>query len=271
MNLTKHQTLHGPRWARDGCDLPAALDLSALLAMPRDNLAKLLETLPAGAAAQGEILPPIDPMQEVWACGVTYQRSRDARQAESQSANVYERVYQAERPEVFLKAIGWRVVGPASPVRVRRDSRWMVPEPEMVLVVNSQGEIVGYCAGNDMSSRDIEGENPLYIPQAKIFDGACALGPSIRLADPAALRDLPVHLMIRRAGEVCFEGRTRTSQMARRLEELVAYILRELTFPHGLFIMTGTGIVPPDNFTLAPGDLVRVEIGELVLENEVAS
>jgi 2-dehydro-3-deoxy-D-arabinonate dehydratase len=271
MILTRHQTLHGPRWARDGHYLPAALGLSALLALPKDSLVKLLESLPPGAPAAGEALAPIDPGQEVWACGVTYQRSRDARQAESQSANVYERVYRAERPEVFLKATGWRVVGPAGPVRVRGDSHWTVPEPEMVLVANSQGEIVGYCAGNDMSSRDIEGENPLYVPQAKIYDGACALGPGIVLADPATLADLPVHLVIRRASEVCFEGRTRTSQMARPLDELVAYILRELTCPQGVFIMTGTGIVPPDNFALAPGDRVRVEIGDLVLENEVAS
>ena len=271
MILTRHQTPQGPRWARDGCYLPAALGLSNLLALPRDAMVKVLEALPPGPPAETEALPPIDPMQEVWACGVTYQRSRDARQAESQVANVYERVYQAERPEVFLKALGWRVVGPAGLIRVRRDSHWTVPEPEMVLVANSQGEIVGYCAGDDVSSRDIEGENPLYIPQAKIYDGACALGPGISLADPATLGDLPVHLVIRRASEVCFEGRTRTSQMARRLEELVAYIFRELACPQGVFIMTGTGIVPPDSFALAPGDRVRVEIGELVLENEVAS
>ncbi len=271
MILTRHQTRQGPRWARDGCYLPDALGLSSLLALPRDSMIQLLEKLPPGAPAEAEGLPPIDPMQEVWACGVTYQRSRDARQAESQVANAYERVYQAERPEVFLKALGWRVVGSAGLIRVRRDSRWTVPEPEMVLVANSQGEIVGYCAGNDVSSRDIEGENPLDIPQAKIYDGACALGPGICLTDPATLGDLPVHLVIRRANQVCFEGRTRTSQMARRLDELVAYILRELTCPQGVFIMTGTGIVPPDTFTLAPGDMVRVEIGDLALENDVAA
>jgi 2-dehydro-3-deoxy-D-arabinonate dehydratase len=271
MILTRHQTLQGPCWALDGRYLPPALDLSCMLALPRDALVKLFESLPPGAAAEGEALAPIDRPQEVWACGVTYQRSRDARQAESQVADVYERVYRAERPEVFLKSIGWRVMGHAQPVRIRRDSRWSVPEPEMVLVVNSQGQIVGYCAGNDMSSRDIEGENPLYVPQAKIYDGSCALGPAIRLTDPQTLADLPVRLQIRRANQVCFEGATRTSQMARRLEELVACLFRELSSPHGVFVMTGTGIVPPDSFTLAPGDVVRIEIGELVLENEVTS
>jgi len=270
MILTRHQTRQGPRWARDGLYLPQGLGLSCLLAVPKASLLNLLETLPPGAPAEGEVLPPIDPMQEVWACGVTYQRSRDARQSESQVADVYERVYRAERPEVFLKAIGWRAVGPAGPIRVRRDSRWSVPEPEMVLVANSQGEIVGYSAGNDVSSRDIEGENPLYIPQAKIYDGACALGPGICLADPALLGDLPVHLLIQRGGQVIFEGRTRTSQMARRLEVLVECILRELTCPQGVLVMTGTGIVPPDGYTLTPGDVVRVEIGELALENKVA-
>jgi 2-dehydro-3-deoxy-D-arabinonate dehydratase len=152
MILTRHQTLSGPRWALDGHCLPPALDLSCLLALPNASMVKLLESLPAGAPAEGVALPPIDPHQEVWACGVTYQRSRDARQAESQVADVYERVYRAERPEIFFKANGWRVVGSAMPVRIRQDSRWNVPEPEMVLVVNSQGEIVGFCAGNDMSS-----------------------------------------------------------------------------------------------------------------------
>ena len=269
MILIRHPTVSGPRWALDGYYLPPPLDLSCLLSLPKDNMFRLLETLPPGPPAAGDVLPPIDPLQEVWACGVTYQRSRDARQAESQVADVYERVYRAERPEVFFKAIGWRVVGHGMPIRIRQDSQWNVPEPEMVLVVNSYGEIVGYCAGNDMSSRDIEGENPLYLPQAKIYNGSCALGPGLCLIEPEALTDLPVRIEIRRANEVCFQGETRTSKMARRLDDLVAYLFRELDLPHGVFVMTGTGIVPPDTFTLERGDVVRISIGELALENEV--
>jgi 2-dehydro-3-deoxy-D-arabinonate dehydratase len=184
-------------------------------------------------------------------------------------ADVYERVYRAERPEVFFKAIGWRVAGHGMPVRIRQDSHWNVPEPEMVLVVNSHGEIVGYCVGNDMSSRDIEGENPLYLPQAKIYNGSCALGPGLSLIEPDALTDLPVCIEIRRAHEVCFKGETRTSKLARRLDDLVACLFRELDLPHGVFVMTGTGIVPPDTFTLERGDVVWISIGELALENEV--
>jgi 2-dehydro-3-deoxy-D-arabinonate dehydratase len=270
MYLTRLQTAQGPRWALDGHSLPQGLDLSCLLALPNDNMVGLLEALPAGAPAEGHLLPPIDSMQEVWASGVTYQRSRDARQVESKAADVYERVYNAERPELFFKAIGWRVVGHRLPVRTRRDGRWNVPEPEMVLVVNSCGEMVGFCVGNDMSSRDIEGENPLYLPQAKIYNGSCALGPGICLIEPGELTDLPVHIEILRANTLCFEGETRTSRMARPLTELAAYLFRELDWPNGVFLMTGTGIVPPDTFTLAPGDVVRISVGSLRLENEVS-
>jgi 2-dehydro-3-deoxy-D-arabinonate dehydratase len=223
-----------------------------------------------GEAVEGPALAPIDPAQEVWAAGVTYLRSRAAREQESQTADVYTRVYNAERPEVFFKAAGWRVVGPDAPIRVREDSGWNVPEPEMTLVINRYGDIVGFCAGNDVSSRDIEGENPLYLPQAKVYDGSCALGPGIELATADALRDLPVHLTITRDGIQAFTGDTRTSQMARTLEELVAYLTAELTFPGGFFLMTGTGIIPPESFSLQPGDLVRVSVGARTLENPVA-
>jgi 2-dehydro-3-deoxy-D-arabinonate dehydratase len=270
MFLTRHYTPDGPAWALDGRWLPAGLTLSTLLSVDAEALIRVLEALPVGAAVEGPALAPIDPGQEVWAAGVTYLRSRAAREQESQTADVYTRVYNAERPEVFFKAAGWRVVGPAAPIRVRGDSGWNVPEPEMTLVVNRYGEIVGYCAGNDVSSRDIEGENPLYLPQAKVYDGSCALGPGIELAQADALRDLPIHLAITRGGTQAFAGDTRTSQMARTLEELVAYLTAELTFPGGVFLMTGTGIIPPESFSLLPGDLVRVSVGAHTLENPVA-
>jgi 2-dehydro-3-deoxy-D-arabinonate dehydratase len=183
--------------------------------------------------------------------------------------DAYERVYAAERPELFFKAPGWRVVGPGGAVRVRRDSGWNVPEPELVLVLNSRMEIVGYTAGNDVSSRDIEGENPLYLPQAKVYDGACSLGPGIVLARPDEMRDLPIRLRVTRDGATVFEGGVSTSRMKRSLEELAGYLGRELSLPHGAFLMTGTGIVPPDEFTLRPGDGVEVSVGDLVLENDV--
>jgi 2-dehydro-3-deoxy-D-arabinonate dehydratase len=270
MQLTRHQTPSGPRWAADGRFLPRALTLAALLDLPADRLAGAIEALATDDPAAGPLLPPIEPAQEVWASGVTYLRSRDARKAESATGDIYEKVYVAERPELFMKASGWRSVGPADPIRVRADSRWNVPEPELTLVINARGEIVGYCAGNDVSSRDIEGENPLYLPQAKVYNSSCALGPGIALASPAELRDLPIRLVITRSGQVMFEGETRTSRMKRNFEELAAYLYRELAFPAGAFLMTGTGIVPQESFSLAAGDGVRVEVGGLVLENVTA-
>jgi len=268
MYLTRHQTTSGRRWAADGCFLPPFFGLGQLLALPQDKLASTVQALATVEPAGGTLLPPIDPLQEVWAAGVTYLRSRDARQAESKVADVYTRVYNAERPEVFFKAIGWRVHGHGMPIRIRRDSRWNVPEPEMVIVANRQQQIVGYCAGNDMSSRDIEGENPLYLPQAKIYRGSCALGPGIVLASAEELRDLPVQLSIARHGAPLFDSETRTAKMKRQLEELVAYLGMELDFPQGVFLMTGTGIVPADDFSLQPGDIVRVTVGALTLENK---
>ncbi len=269
MYLTRHETEHGPRWAVDGQFLTRGVDLSTLLALPQDAMLSLLKDSLGDELAQGSLLPPIDPMHEVWAGGVTYLRSRQARQAESGVGDVYARVYDAARPELFFKAIGWRVVGHAMPIRIRSDSRWNVPEPEMTLVVNHLREIVGFCAGDDVSSRDIEGENPLYLPQAKVYNGSCALGPGIRLADPDELRDLPIRLEIIRDGARLFGGETRSSHMKRSLEELVAYLGRELDFPRGVFLMTGTGIVPPDDFTLKIGDVVRITLASLELENEV--
>jgi 2-dehydro-3-deoxy-D-arabinonate dehydratase len=194
MYLTRHQTEQGARWARDGHYLPLSLSLSALLEVRRAAMLDMLTAIPQDEEATGTLLPPIEPMHEGWAAGVTYLRSREARRAESSVADVYDRVYDAARPELFFKAIGWRVVGHRMPIRVRRDSRWSVPEPELTVVANSHGEIVGYCARNDVSSRDIEGENPLYVPQAKVYDGSCALGPGLVLAEPDELRDLAVRL-----------------------------------------------------------------------------
>jgi 2-dehydro-3-deoxy-D-arabinonate dehydratase len=271
MYLTKHLTADGPRWALDGGLLPPQVGLDLLLQMPKPALADFLRSLPREAAPSGRLLAPIDAMTEVWAAGVTYLRSRDAREAESTAKDVYARVYEADRPELFWKAIGWRVAGHQMPIRVRDDSRWNVPEPELTLVVNAGLEIVGYCAGNDVSSRDIEGANPLYLPQAKVYDGSCALGPGILLSDADDLRDLPIAMSIARAGREAFTGDTRTAQMARPFEELVAFLGRELAAPRGIFLMTGTGIVPPPDFSMQKGDLVRITVGPLVIENLVSS
>jgi 2-dehydro-3-deoxy-D-arabinonate dehydratase len=178
-------------------------------------------------------------------------------------------VYVAPRPELFFKSIGWRVVAHEHPVRIRADSPWNVPEPELTLMLNRLGEIVGYTAGNDMSSRSIEGENPLYLPQAKIYDGSCALGPEIHLLDANAMRDLPIAISIERNGEDIFQGETRISNMSRRLEDLAASLFQELSFPHGAFLMTGTGIVPPDHFTLAWQDEITIQVGDVHLKNIV--
>lgn len=248
--------------------MPTAFSLRLLLALPLTSL-RTLASMATNEPAGGDLLAPLEPDHEVWASGVTYLRSREARQAESVVGDVYARVYDAQRPELFFKAIGWRVVGEGAGIRVRGDSSWNVPEPELVLVINHLGEVMGYCAGNDVSSRSIEGENPLYLPQAKVYTGACALGPGLAVGEGARLEDLPIRLEIKRKGEQVFRAQTQTSQMKRRLEELVAYLCRELDFPHGVFLMTGTGIVPPEDFTLQAGDQVSVTVGELTLHNDV--
>jgi 2-dehydro-3-deoxy-D-arabinonate dehydratase len=260
----------GSRWALDGRALPQNFDLRRLLEVPRASVPDVMRAIAGTDAVSGPLLAPIDAASEVWAAGVTYLRSREARESESTVRDVYAKVYDAERPELFFKAPGWRVVGHGMPIRIRRDSRWNVPEPELTLVINAHGEIVGFCAGNDVSSRDIEGENPLYLPQAKVYDGACALGPGISLCDVEMLRNLSINLTVRRSGLAIFSGETRTSRIKRSLQDLVDYLRRELEFPHGVFLMTGTGIVPPDDFSLAPDDQVRITIGELTIENEVA-
>ena len=228
--------------------------------------AGLARSLVDGAAeavpfAEARLLAPVDG-QEVWAAGVTYKRSREARERESAgAARFYDLVYSAERPELFFKAPARRVVGSGGVVHIRRDARWSVPEPELALVVSPALKIVGYTVGNDMSSRDIEGENPLYLPQAKVYDNACALGPAVTLAaDLPPPADVAIRLTITRAGAAVFEGATTLAAMHRRPEDLVAWLGRENTFPDGLVLLTGTGVVPPDDFTLQSGDAIAIEI-----------
>src|SRR5918995_241234 len=269
MYLSRHEAAGGPRWALDGRYLPPDFALRGLLAVEATEVRGFVEKHSLEEAAGDPILPPVEAGHEVWASGVTYLQSRDARETESADADAYERVYVAERPELFFKAPGWRVVGHKSRVRVREDSHWNVPEPELVVVVNSKMEVVGYTAGNDVSSRDIEGENPLYLPQAKVYDGSCSLGPGIVLCGPEAMRELRVSMEIRRSGETVFEDEVDTSQMKRSTEELAGYLGKELAFPVGAFLMTGTGIVPEDDFTLEVGDRVAISVGDVSLQNEV--
>jgi 2-dehydro-3-deoxy-D-arabinonate dehydratase len=219
------------------------------------------EARSALALADVALLPPID-AQEVWAAGVTYTRSKSARMEESETAaSCYDRVYVAPRPELFLKATPHRVAGHGQPLRIRADSKWNVPEPELALVLDSRLRIVGFTIGNDMSSRDIEGDNPLYLPQAKVYDQCCGLGPWITLA--AAMpppERIGIALTIRRDGRAVYEGRTGIKQMARTFEELVGWLGRDNSFPNGAFLLTGTGIVPDSNFTLLPGDVVEITV-----------
>ena len=212
--------------------------------------------------------------QEVWAAGVTYFRSRTARMEESKDAgggSFYDRVYTAERPELFFKAMPYKVVGSGSPVHIRKDATWSVPEPELALCVNSSGQIVGYTIGNNMSSRDIEGQNLLYLPQAKIWDGSCALGPGILLTTEPLSAETRIQIAIERSEQTVFSGETSLKEMKRRPEELVEYLFRDQTFPFGCFLLTGTGIVPPDDFTLESGDHIAISIDGIgTLKNHVA-
>jgi 2-dehydro-3-deoxy-D-arabinonate dehydratase len=230
-----------------------------------DDPARAANSLLASAApvplADLTLLAPVD-QQEVWAAGVTYKRSREARERESVgAARFYDLVYNADRPELFFKAMARRVVGPGGRVRVRRDSRWSVPEPELALVISPRLTIVGYTIGNDMSARDIEGENPLYLPQAKVYDGSCALGPIITLAGALPPPEqVTIRLTIERGGRAVFDGSTSLGAMKRSLEDLVSWLGRDNSFPHGAVLLTGTGVVPPDDFTLAAGDAVHIDV-----------
>lgn len=211
--------------------------------------------------ASAQLLAPID-AQEVWGAGVTYHRSKVARQEESEAAaTFYDKVYTAERPELFFKANPARVVGPGVPIRVRADSQWTVPEPELGLVLDPDLRLVGFTVGNDVSARDIEGSNPLYLPQAKVYDACCGLGPVVTLASAMpAPEAITITLTIERAGATVFEGETSVGRMARSFSELIGWLGRDNRFPEGVVLLTGTGIVPPDEFTLATGDTVRIAI-----------
>jgi 2-dehydro-3-deoxy-D-arabinonate dehydratase len=249
--------------------MKALLDREDMLdALARFSRAPL-STYPLSAV---ELVTPVE-SQEVWAAGVTYLRSKQARMEESDfGADAYDRVYDAPRPEIFFKSLAQKVVSPGDEVGIRRDARWNVPEPELALVINAAGRIVGFTIGNDMSSRDIEGENVLYLPQAKIYARSCAVGPWIVVghAEDDA-RQWTIQLEIRRGGERVFAGETRAGQIKRTFAELVDYLFRSQAFPNGVVLLTGAGIVPPDAFTLAEGDAVRITISGIgTLENRVA-
>jgi 2-dehydro-3-deoxy-D-arabinonate dehydratase len=265
------------RWAvrrQDGdrtveATLPASL--ADLLALPLAEARSLVEAAtnwqPATSSAQ--LIAPVD-RQEVWAAGVTYLRSRDGRAEESSHAAMYDLVYESERPEVFFKATPERVVPDGAPVGIRADSGWDVPEPEVGLVVNSRAEVFGYVAGNDMSSRSIEGENPLYLPQAKVYARSCALGPGIVPAWERGNAPIRIAMRIQRDGQVVFDGSTSTSEMHRSFRDLVDWLFRAMDFPAGVVLLTGTGLVPGSDFTLHEGDRVDVDVADVgVLTNPV--
>jgi len=282
MNLCRFKNKHGEIRVGLTADGQTVIDLtaggvsqmSAILesADPVGDLRKLSEkNLPRVALTDAPLCAPVEG-QEVWAAGVTYLRSKTARMEESDfSANAYDKVYSAERPEIFFKSLPEKVVGTGEPVGIRRDAKWSVPEPELALVMNSRGKIVGHTIGNDMSSRDIEGENLLYLPQAKTYHRSCALGPWIVLGTPEAqAREWKIKLEIERAGRNVFAGETSAGQIKRRFDELAEFLFRCQVFPHGAVLLTGTGIVPPDGFTLHERDVVRIEVSGIgVLQNTV--
>ncbi len=241
---------------------------------PAAQLAQLVKSNPPRVAlGEVKLLAPVEG-QEVWAAGVTYLRSKTARMEESDfSATAYDKVYAAERPEIFFKSLPEKVVGPDEPVGIRRDAAWNVPEPELALVLNSRGLIVGHTIGNDMSSRDIEGENLLYLPQAKTYHRSCALGPWIHLgATETDARGWKIKIEIRRGGQIVFAGETSIGQIKRSFGELVEFLFRSQVFPHGAVLLTGTGVVPADDFTLHEGDVVAIEINGIgLLQNRVVA
>jgi 2-dehydro-3-deoxy-D-arabinonate dehydratase len=258
--LVRLRTATGSRWVVRDADGDRSLDvgLAQLLAMSVSEARAVIDAAVFVAIDDSAVLAPIDE-QEVWAAGVTYERSRDGRVVESTDGTVYDRVYVADRPELFFKAPASRVVAAGDPVGIRADSSWNAPEGELGLVVNSAGELFGYVVGNDMSSRSIEGANPLYLPQAKVYDRSCALGPAIV---PAWLVEGPfdITLTISRDDAVVFAGATSTAAMARTPQELIGWLTAALEFPAGAVLLTGTGIVPDDDFTLAAGDIVTIDI-----------
>jgi 2-dehydro-3-deoxy-D-arabinonate dehydratase len=269
-SLIRIATPAGPRWRTRSGSGDAELDVSLadLLALPLDQARRLVDAAHPVPSDDARILAPIDG-QEVWASGVTYERSRAGRVEEAQDGTIYDRVYEADRPELFFKSSAARVVGPGDPVGIRADSDWNAPEAEITLVLNSAGDVFGYVIGNDMSSRSIEGENPLYLPQAKVYDRACALGPAILpawLAPPV----FAIEMVIERAGATVFSGTTNSTAIHRPLTGLAEWLFAALDFPTGAFLLTGTGIVPDEDVTLEAGDTVRIVIEGLgTLENPV--
>jgi len=254
--LASGDALEGPRSV-----VPADVTIDAILGGGGPSLEEAARMDGTAVGGDVTVLPPLG-SQEVWAAGVTYLRSREARVEEASEASPYDRVYAAERPELFLKSTSWRVRGPSEPIAIRADSTWNVPEPELTLVLDSCVRIVGYTIGNDASSRSIEGENTLYLPQAKTYDGSCAIGPALV---PASAVEPPfgIRMSIERGGALVFDDATSTDRMARPFDELAAYLGRALTLPRGAFLMTGTGIVPDPPFTLEPGDVVAIAIDGL--------
>jgi 2-dehydro-3-deoxy-D-arabinonate dehydratase len=251
--------------------LPSGMTLAELLRLRLPAFRERIETAQPAQETSARVLAPIDGQTEVWAAGVTYKRSEEARVEESATPDIYSKVYRAERPELFFKANLRRVAAPDEPIVVRSDSTWDVPEPELALVINAYAEIVGYTIGNDVSSRSIEGENPLYLPQAKVYAGCCALGPGItpvwEVADPYGLG---IRMRIERGGSQHWRGETSMREFARRLEDLVSYLFREDTFPDGAILSTGTALVPESPFTLEAGDVVEIDIDQLgTLRNPV--
>jgi 2-dehydro-3-deoxy-D-arabinonate dehydratase len=264
VNIIRYAGPDGPRVAvRDGAAV-RALPVSSLAELLTGSLDQVRDVVTgAGQAIAGAVrlLPPADGLTEVWAAGVTYERSSAARQEESDVADVYARVYGAARPELFFKSPAWRVCGDGEPIGIRPDSQISVPEPELALVCNSRAEIVGVTVCDDVSSRSIEGQNPLYLPQAKIYAGACAIGPGITpVWELAGLGALRITASVRRGTEVAWQGETSTAQLHRDLAELVEYLFLCASFPHGVILSTGTGLVPELSFTLLPGDEVRIGI-----------
>jgi len=253
------------------CALPYA-SMATALRLPLSGLRAACSAANTPVPGEVRLLPPIDGRTEVWAAGVTYSRSREARTQESDIADVYARVYEAERPELFLKSVAWRVVTDGDPIGIRADSGLDVPEPELALVANAAGEVVGYTVCNDVGSRSIEGENPLYLPQAKVYAGACAPAPGIRpVWELPDATDLAISCRVLRDGAVAWSGRTSTADMRRRPDELLSWLYRQDYYPDGAVLSTGTGLVPDLDITLHEGDRVDIEIGGVGgLRNEVA-